>query len=448
MGPSVVVVSPPVISCRNPPFMAYGGVERDVWRLGRLLRSVGCEVVPVASSDSDFGPGISARGLSSEPSWYLEDRIPRIYSEDAPALLDSYARHAGGVVEREQADAVVLLGPSPQVLRAAIGAARPAVHRIIVVLCNGPNDNLSVVPILASEPDLKVLCLSEMQRSSFGTLADRIEVVTGGIPVAAVPFSADPASRRRQLMRDHEFSAIRLRPERPLIGQIDYFHPNKGMLITLEAYRSSGMSRTHDLVLAGGMGWQLHSRDETDSSHAGELYLSAMRKFIHENNLVGAVQILGPLSGWKVAELYGCMDIAISPVRLEHHWLWPYSPGILDPEAYGQGRAIANSAGTPVLMSEKYDPSFAADTRPELRFRDTKEGADRLRCLASMPGLRPEMRSFAERRDAMTPGLARYVRLIGERAEKIRGMHFDPPRQVLENAVAELVGLESKGPRL
>jgi len=445
MGPNVVVVSPPAISCRNPRSMAYGGVERDVWRLARLLKSVGCEVVPVASSDSDFGPEISIRGLSREPSWYLEDRIPRVYSEDAPALLDSYARHAAGVMKREQADAVVLLGPSPQVLRAAIGAARPAVHRIIVVLCNGPNDNLSVIPILASEPDLKVLCLSEIQRSSFGMLADRIEVVTGGIPVAAVPFSPDPASRRRQLTRDRTFSAIRLRSERPLIGQIDYFHPNKGMLITLEVYRSSGMSRTHDLILAGGMGWQLHSRDETGSSHAGELYLSAMRNFIRENNLVGAVQILGSLSGWRVAELYGCMDIAISPVRLEHRRLWPYSPGILDPESYGQGRAIANSAGTPVLMSEKYDPSFAADTHPELRFRDTEEGADRLRCLASMPDLRPVMRSFAERRDAMTPGLARYVRLIGERAEKNRGMHFDPPRQVLENAAAELVALESKG---
>ena len=77
----------------------------------------------------------------------------------------------------------MFLGPSPQVLEAVIGAARPAVHRIIVVLCNGPDDNLSMIPILASEPDLKVLCLSEMQRSSFGMLADRIEVVTGGIPV-------------------------------------------------------------------------------------------------------------------------------------------------------------------------------------------------------------------------------------------------------------------------
>ena len=166
-----------------------------------------------------------------------------------------------------------------------IGAARPAVHRIIVVLCNGPNDNLSVIPILASEPDLKVLCLSEMQRSSFGMLADRIEVVTGGIPVAAIPFSPDPAASRRQLMRDRAFSAIRLHPRRPLIGQIDYFHPNKAMLITLEVYRSSGMSRTHDLFLAGGMGWQLNSRDQAESSHEGELYLSAMRNFVSKNDL-------------------------------------------------------------------------------------------------------------------------------------------------------------------
>ena len=312
MRPRVVVVSPPAVSCRNPRSISYGGVERDVWRLGRMLESVGCEVVPVASSDSDFGPGISTSGLSSEPSWCLEDRMPRAYSEDAPALLDSYARHAGTVVEREQADALVLLGPSPQVLQAVIGAARPAVHRIIVVLCNGPNDNLSVIPILASEPDLKVLCLSEVQRSSFGMLADRIEVVTGGIPVAAIPFSPDPAASRRQLMRDRAFSAIRLHPRRPLIGQIDYFHPNKAMLITLEVYRSSGMSRTHDLFLAGGMGWQLNSRDQAESSHEGELYLSAMRNFVSKNDLAGTVQILGPLPGWKVADLYGCMNIVIS----------------------------------------------------------------------------------------------------------------------------------------
>ena len=105
-------------------------------------------------------------------------------------MLDSYARHAGTVVEREQADALVLPRPSPQVLQAVIGAARPAVHRIIVVLCNGPNDNLSVIPILASEPDLKVLCLSEVQRSSFGMPADRIEAITAAFLLP--PFRSRP----------------------------------------------------------------------------------------------------------------------------------------------------------------------------------------------------------------------------------------------------------------
>ena len=37
MRPRVVVVSPPAVSCRNPRSISYGGVERDVWRLGRML---------------------------------------------------------------------------------------------------------------------------------------------------------------------------------------------------------------------------------------------------------------------------------------------------------------------------------------------------------------------------------------------------------------------------
>lgn len=441
MGPKVVMVAPPAIACRNPRQMAYGGVERDAWRFARLLAALGCEIVPVASSDSSFGPGITARGLYSEQSWCLENRTPTTYAEDVPALLEAYARHTGKVAEHEEPDALLLLGPSPQVLRAIIDATRPPVQRVIVLLCNGADDNHHLVPLLESEPDVKVLCLSEAQRSSFGALANRIEVVTNGIPVAAVPFSPDPAASRYRLTRSRALGNIRLRPQRPLIGQIDYFHPNKAMLITLEIFRSSGMSRTHDLVLAGGIGRQLPSRQPP---HEGERYLSQMRALIKMNDLSGSVQILGALPGWQVAALYGCMDIAVSPVRLEHRGLWPHPPGILDPESYGQGRSIANSAGTPVLMSEKYDASFTPDTHRELRFQDTADGSHRLRHLASTPGLRQEIRSFAERRDAMIPGLARYARLIGERAEQSRGIRFDPPRQALEHAVTRLVSLEVK----
>ena len=111
------------------------------------------------------------------------------------------------------------------------------------------------------------------------------------------------------------------------------------------------------------------------------------------------VLILGSLPGWMVAELYGAMDIAISPVRLPHGPLWTCSPGIMDPESYGYGRAIANSAGTPVLMSNMYDPSFTPETRLDLRFGDPAEGANLLRHLTVSPGFRAEMRSFAERRD-------------------------------------------------
>jgi glycosyltransferase involved in cell wall biosynthesis len=442
MGPKVVVVAPPAVACLNPQHMAYGGVERDAWRLARLLAAVGCEIVPVASSDSNFGPGITARGLCGEQAWCQENKTTRARSEDVPALLESYARHAGRVTEREEPDVILLLGPNPQVLRAIIDATRPAVQRVIVLLCNGPGDNHPVVRFLESEPDVKILCLSEAQRSSFGALANRIEVVTNGIPVAAVPFSPVPAASRYWVIRSPALGGVRLRPQRPLIGQIDYFHPNKGMLITLEIFRSSGMWRTHDLVLAGGMGWQLPSRH---MPHEGERYLSQMRALIEKNDLSDTVQILGALPGWQVAALYGCMDMAISPVRLEHRELWSELPGVLDPESYGQGRAIANSAGTPVLMSDKYDASFTPVTHPELRFRDTADGSRRVRHLASTLSLRQEMRSFAERRDVMMPGLARYVRLIAERAEQSRGIRFDPSHLALEHAFAQLVSLERQG---
>jgi hypothetical protein len=167
-----------------------------------------------------------------------------------------------------------------------------------------------------------------------------------------------------------------------------------------------------------------------------------MRSFVGKHKLAESVQLLGSLPGWMVAELYGAMDIAISPVRLPHGPLWTYSPGIMDPESYGYGRAIANSAGTPVLMSQMYDPSFTPDTRPDLRFGDAAEGADRLRHLAVSPGFRTEMRSFAERRDTMTSSLARYVRLIRDRALRNREMSFDPPPAALDRAVAELARLE------
>jgi hypothetical protein len=422
--------------------MAYGGVERMAWRLTRLLTTLGCDLVPIASADSDFGSAVPGRGLSSVQSWCREHRNPPAYADDVPDMLDGYAVHTAEVVKREQADAVILLGPSPQVLKAAVEAVRPAVSTVIALLCNGPQDNGAVIPLLESEPEVTLLCESEMQRVTFTTLASRIEVATDGIPVASIPFSPDPAARRLELMCHPAFSSIRLRPERPLLGQIDYFHPNKAMLITLETFRASGLARTHDLILAGGMGWQLPGREGAGEASDGELYLHAMRSFVGKHKLAESVQLLGSLPGWMVAELYGAMDIAISPVRLPHGPLWTYSPGIMDPESYGYGRAIANSAGTPVLMSQMYDPSFTPDTRPDLRFGDAAEGADRLRHLAVSPGFRTEMRSFAERRDTMTSSLARYVRLIRDRALRNREMSFDPPPAALDRAVAELARLE------
>jgi len=443
MNPKAVVVAPPAISCQNPRSMMYGGIERVAWRLARVLTTLGYEVVPVASSDSDFGPGVSARGLSSEPSWCRDNRTPTVFREDAPALLDRYAGHARKVVEREQPDAVLLLGPSAQVLQAVIDAARPTIHHIVVALHNDLADNLPVASRLASEPDVKVLCLSEAQRSAFGALVDRIEVVTDGIPVAAVPFSPDPAAQRARLMRRNAFKGIRLSRDRALLGQIDCFHPNKGMLTTLEIFRSSGMSRTHDLLLAGGMGWQLPYRSRGDSSHEGEPYLSAILRFVEENDLGSSVQILGALPGWKVAELYGCMDMAISPVRLEDRRLWPEPSPVQGPEPYGQGRAMANSAGTPVLMSRKYDPAFTPETYMDLRFHDAADGADRLRRFADQRFSRPDMRSFAERRDTMARAVSYYAQFVGECSQRVRGLRPDTSEAAVESAIGDLARLEN-----
>lgn len=46
---TVVLVAPPAVACANPAVTCYGGVERVVWRLTRLLTLLGAEVVPVAS---------------------------------------------------------------------------------------------------------------------------------------------------------------------------------------------------------------------------------------------------------------------------------------------------------------------------------------------------------------------------------------------------------------
>lgn len=396
----VIVVAPPAVACENPAEMRYGGVERVAWRLVRMLTALGCDVVPIASADSDFGSSVTTRGLSPVPSWCRPDRTPQVYAEDTTALLDHFGHHVRQVVEAERADAVLMLGPSLPVLRETLTAARAADSRAAAVLHNGPADNVDTMPLLAAA-DVTLFCLCEAQRSSFGALAQRMEVVTDGIPVAAVPFSADPALTRKRLSSDPAYAGLQLRAERPLVGQIDYFHANKAMLTTLQIFLDSGLWRTHDLVLAGGPGWQLPSRSDS----AEEPYLNQMRAFVARNNLAGCVRIHGELTGAQATELYGAMDVCVSPVRLENQL------ESRDAESYGQGRAIANSAGTPVLMSTAYDSSFSA--LPEFRFDSAEQGAELLGDLTVSAEMRQEMRAFAERRDAMAPALARYAQFVG-----------------------------------
>jgi glycosyltransferase involved in cell wall biosynthesis len=421
-APTAVLVAPPAVACVNPAVMCYGGVERVAWRLTRLLAWLGAEVIPVASADSMFGSGVSGRGLSAEQAWVQPNRVPPAYTEDMPALLARFGAHVEAVVARERPDAVLLLAPSPAVLNGALRAAGAIGARMLVTLHNGPGDNVGTVAILASAPDVTVFALSEAQRTAFGALADRIEVVPDGIPVAAVPFAPDPAAIRAGLAMQPRYHSLNLRTDRPVVGQVDYFHPNKAMLTTLQMYRDSGIWRTHDLVLAGGEGWQLRDRVPPDRPS----YLTRIRAFITEHRLEDRVHVMGSLPGRQVAELYGAMDLAISPVRLE-------DPAALrDPESYGQGRAVANAAGTPVLMSDAYDPSFAAD--PDLLFGDVAAGTERLHDFMASAAKRRQFRVFAEQRDTMIPGLARYAAFAGLIAD----------RASLTAAVNELVAAETE----
>jgi glycosyltransferase involved in cell wall biosynthesis len=399
--PTVVLVAPPAVACANPAVMCYGGVERASWRLTRLLTLLGTEVVPVASADSTFGADVPGRGLSAEEAWVRPNRVPPVYTEDAPAMLDRFGGHVETVVIRERPDTVLLLGPSPAVLNGALRAARAIGARVLVTLHNGPRDNTETIPILASAPDITLFALSEAQRVAFGALADRIDVVCDGIPVTAVPFSSDPAATRTKLAMRSVYHPLKLRTNRQVVGQIDYFHPNKAMLTTLRMFRDSGIWRTCDLVLAGGPGWQLQSRIPLNQPS----YLEQIRAFVTAHQLEDCVRVLGPLPGRQVAELYGAMDLSISPVRLED------PPDARDPESYGQGRAVANSAGTPTLMSDAYDPSFAAD--PDLIFGDVAVGIERLHDFVASAAMRRRVREFAEQRDTMIPGLARYASFVG-----------------------------------
>jgi glycosyltransferase involved in cell wall biosynthesis len=418
---TVVLVAPPAVACANPAVMCYGGVERVAWRLTRMLTLLGAEVLPVASADSTFGADVSSRGLFAEEAWARPNRVPPVFTQDVPALLARFGSHVEAVVARERPATVLLLGPSRAVIAGALRAAKTVGARILVALHNGPGDNTETVPILASEPEVTVFALSEAQRAAFGALADRIEVVTDGIPVAAVRFALDPGSIWAELAGRPTYRSLSLRTDRPVIGQVDYFHPSKAMLSTLRMFRDSGIWRTHDLVLAGGQGWQLQDRVPS-----GQLsYLSQMRAFIAEHRLEESVHVLGPLPGREVAMLYGAMDLALSPVRLED------PPARRDPESYGQGRAVANAAGTPVLMSDAYDPTFAADS--DLVFSDVVAGTERLHDFVASPTTRRRVRAFADERDTMIPGLARYAAFVGLLPDQAR----------LEAAVTALVALET-----
>lgn len=444
--PKVVIVGPSAVAWANPSIMQYGGVERVGWRLAQLLTDIGCDAIPVAPADSQFSPNVSTRGFWPQQSWCRPDRRPLAYAEDVPSLLADHSRHVVSLLNSERPDVVFFLGPSPEVLSAVVSETPDMIDRSVVALHNGPSDNTQTVPLLKRFKQLKLLALTEAQRRAFGDIAGRIEVISDGIVVDAVPFSPDPSAARARLFEQGINSLANLRPGRPVIGQIDYFHPNKGMLVSLAMYHAAGLPDTHDLILAGGMGWQLPSRHESITPTAGIRYLAAIHAFIKANGLTDRVQVLGALTGVQTLCLLGCIDVVVSPVRVNHGPLWPDPTGDQDPESYGQGRANANAAGTPVLMSNKYDRSCIPRDRYDLRFGDFATGVARLQQLALRKitaGERAEMRAFAQERDSFIPSFKRYLAIIGQYVAQSRGVAVEFSEAAFNQASRSLVALEA-----
>jgi glycosyltransferase involved in cell wall biosynthesis len=439
----VLLVGPIAVAWVNPATMKYGGVERVAWRMAHLLAAVDFEVLPTGPSDSRFNlPGIARRRLWAEPSLLMPGRNPRIFAEDVASKDAGYAAHVARSAQEESPDIIFLLGPSPAVLKALVDQVPDLVPRVVVCLHNGPSDNNRVMELLRENPSLTVTCLSELQRRSFSDLADRIRVVLDGINVRSIAFSAAPASARAQSGSQRRSDVN----SRPLLAQVDYYHPNKGMLLSLAMYFESGLHERFNLTLAGGMGWQLPRRDQART--VGERYLDALREYVHEHDLTDKVDLLGPLTGRATVELYRCADLSLSPTRMDHGPLW-HEDVVQDPESYGQGRAVANAAGTPVLMSDRYDRSFAFEGSLPLRFSTFNEGVAQLQAWASSPELatmRQEFRRFSERRDDLASGFQDYLDLIDELASRTgRHVHEIAPGRVTD-AVDHLARIEALAP--
>lgn len=446
-GPKIVLVGPIAIAWDNPARMKYGGVERTGWRLTHLLSAVGYDVLPVAPSDSGFCQSISRRGLWPGSSLHQPNRRPQAFAEDVAPIIDDYARHVRDVLIAERPHVIILLGPAAQILNTIERHIPAAIDRLIVALHNGPSDNIQTIPILKRLRGARLIALSNAQRLAFGELSKRIEVVLDGIPVEAVPFSLRPDEVRGQIARDGVLGRSIINPRRRIISQVDYFHPSKGMLLSLELFRLSELYLSHDLLLAGGMGWQLPEHGASGRPRLGARYLDRMHAYVEQHSLQGSVRILGDLTGAQTVNLLMASDIALSPVRMAHGPLWPDGQVAGDPESYGQGRAIGNAAGTPVLMSEKYDSSFAPDDMQFLRFGDISTGIERLKKVATDyvdVRTRKRLRSFAVGRDSIRPGFVRYLELIADICDGTQGVLLRvPARPVVDLAIQKLVAMET-----
>lgn len=399
--PRVAVIGPVSVAWANPREMRYGGVERVAWRLVHLLHAAGCEVLPIGPADSIFADGVTRSGLWSDSAFH-GPAGPRIFAEDVDALMGAYACHVLKVLRSEAPDVILVLGPHVNVIRSVLESRRDATSRAVVIMHNGPSDNIDTIPLLASQSELRVVALSEAQRVAFGDIGRRMQVMSDGIPVEAYRFAAEP---QVPLGAD----------SRKVVSHIDYFHPGKGMLITLEMFRRARMSNTHRLVLAGGLGWQLPGRNGVVDP--GDHYLAAIHASIQHHRISDDVSVLGSLSGVECAALSASSSLMVSPVRMDHGDLWIGAAQKSDPESYGQGRALANAVGTPVMMSNKYDSRFAFKNADlNVSFADIEGGIRLLGQLARIesPSLRAEVRRFAEITDSVHRALFNYLTIIAD----------------------------------
>lgn len=422
----VVITTNPVVATQSPSTMKYGGVERIAYLYGAAFQQLGHRVIPVASSDSSFSHPIEKSWRWPQESLSRDLREQAAYSEDIPCALRDYARFVAEVVEQEQPDVVLALGPAVEILQALETRCPEFLERFVVSFRNGPGDiSTELLEILDRYPSIVLTALTGIHLESlqlgfrergFDGVADRVRLVTDGVLVEAFDLVTDPGSVRKK--PEWQLLGIPEDTTRRIVSQIDYFSPNKGQLLSLEMFaRANLKEQGYSLVLAGGYGWQLPSRDhDPDASIAlAERYMEHLQKRANELNVMQHVHVLPALRGAEVEMLYGASDFTIVPVRFDHGDLWPGTEN-QDKEAHGLAVGLANATGTPVLVSSQVEAARVTSGVNGFQFSTLTEGISQASHLAQLckEGMidRAAVRAHAERRDSIAPAIRAYLQIF------------------------------------